>query len=447
MQIKSILVFLLALGYLSVQGQRKIVVETPTKGGAKDLDFSKVKPDPGQKPDPIPGMSDDMRFNQILSIEVISLEGGYTVETYLNSTNSVSGYSGEMMRVGWKGMGPTEGLENLKFVTILPNGDQLMYTDTPETGKIAVKMGSGTSMVSANFDRWNNVQMFWNAARKTGNSRRWPNEQGLLLEEYKVIDEGKTFTLWMHDWGIKATNPLAKSHVATAFGLGYLYNEKTKHLFYLHEINDGANGIAVRNIIPLDASAPKGTYLSRVPFSGKDYKPMGEYLAKELALANANMDENVATDKQNAAEEDNPELRRIKRQQAEKMGNISENLKENNGQFLETSDLADLVKANTSEVNQLLMWQMMELQFQARDEEIREELSDRDISPEQRKKINQQKACLVNQQRVLETFRTREINIKKKYEKGDPDDKMSDEIQAMYQQYAAASAKACPESN
>ena len=90
---------------------------------------------------------------------------------------------------------------------------------------------------------------------------------------------------------------------------------------------------------------------------------------------------------------------------------------------------------------------MMELQFQARDEEIREELSDRDISPEQRKKLNQQKACLVNQQRVLETFRTREINIKKKYEKGDPDDKMSDEIQAMYQQYAEASAKACPESN
>lgn len=445
MKIKSILIFLLTLGCLSVQGQRKIVVESSTKGGTREIDFSKVKPDPGQAPDPIPGMGDDMKFNQILSIEVISLEGGYTAEAYLNSTNGVFGYSGEMMRVGWKGMGPTEGLENLKFVTFLPNGDQLMYTDTPETGKIAAKMGSGTSMVSAQFDRWNNVDMFWNAARKTGNSRRWPHEQGLLLEEYKATDEGKTITLWMHDWGVKANHPLAKNYVATAFGVGYLYNEKTKHLFYLHEVSDGTNGIAVTNIIPLDASAPRGTYLSRVPFSGKGYKPMGEYLAKELALSNAKIDENVANEKQNAAEEENAELRRIKMQQAEKMGKISENMKEGNGQFLETSDLADLAKAYTNPENQVSMWQIMDLQFQARNEEIQQELSDSNLDPDHRKKLNKQKACLANQQRVLETFRTREKNIKKKYEKGDPDDKMSDEIQAMYQQYAEASAKACPE--
>ncbi|MEG3978566.1 hypothetical protein QT970_28715 [Microcoleus sp. herbarium8] len=133
-------------------------------------------------------------------------------------------------------------------------------------------------------------------------------------------------------------------------------------------------------------------------------------------------------------------------QQAKKMGETSENIKEGNGQFMETSDLADLVKASTSEINQLLMWQIMELQFQARDEEIREELSDSNLEPEQRRKLNQQKACLANQQRLLETFRTREINIKKKYENGDPDDKMSDEIQVMYQQYASESANACPES-
>lgn len=445
MKFKSILAFLLTLGCLSGNGQSKIVVEKAGQGGTKDLDFSKVKPDLGQTPDPIPGLNDDMKFNQILSIEVISLEGGYTLEAYLNSTNGVSGYSGEMMRVGWKGMGPTEGLENLKFVTFLPNGDQLMYTDTPETGKIAVKMGSGTSMVSANFDRWNNVQMFWNAARKTGNSRRWPHEQGLLLEEYKATDEGKTITLWMHDWGVKANHPLAQNYVATTFGVGYLYNEKTKHLFYLHEVSDGTNGIAVNNIIPLATSAPKGTYLSRIPFSGKGYKPMGEYLAKELSLSNANLDQNVANEKQNAAEEENPELRRIKMQQAEKLGKISENLKENNGQFVETSDLADLAKAYTNPENQVSMWQIMELQFQARNEEIQEELSDSALEPEQRNKLNKQKACLASQQRVLETFRTREKNIKKKYEKGDPDDKMPDEINALYQQYAKESAEACPE--
>jgi len=132
-------------------------------------------------------------------------------------------------------------------------------------------------------------------------------------------------------------------------------------------------------------------------------------------------------------------------QQAKKMGEISENMKEGNGQFLETSDMSDLVKAHTGEENQISMWQIMDLQFQAREEEIREELSDSNLEPEQRKKLNKQKACLANQQRVLETFRTREKNIKKKYEKGDPDDKMSDEIQEMYQQYASESANACPE--
>ena len=445
MKIKSILVLLLAFGYLTVQGQRKIVVENAGKGSKKEIDFTKTKPDLAQKPDPIPGMNDDMRFNQILSIEVISLEGGYTLEAYLNSTNGLFGYSGEMIRVGWENAPHPEETEHIKFVTFLPNGDQLMYTDTRETGKIAMKMGSGMSMVSANFDRWNNSQIFWNGVRKTGNSRRWPHEQGLLLEEYKITNEGKTYTCWMHDWGVKANHPLAKNYVATAFGVGYLYNEKNKHLFYLHEINDGTNGIAVRNIIPLDASAPRGSYLSRVPFSGKDYKPVGEYLAKELGVSNDRADQNTATEMQKAAEEENPELRRIKMQQAEKMGKVSENMKEGNGQFLETSDLADLAKAYTNPENQVSMWQIMDLQFQARNEEIQEELSDSNLEPEQRKKLNKQKACLASQQRVLETFRTREKNIKKKYEKGDPDDKMPDEINALYQQYAKESAEACPE--
>jgi hypothetical protein len=441
----SILALLLALVCFSATGQSKIVIEKAGQGGKKELDFSKIRTEIGQTPDPIPGMNDDMKFNQILSIEIISLEGGYTLEAYLNSTNGVFGYSGEMIRIGWKNAPQMEETDHIKFVAYLPNADALMYTDTPETGKIAMKMGSGVSMVSANFDRWNNSQMFWNGARKTGNSRRWPNEQGLVLEEYKYSSEGKTYTFWMHDWGVKADHPLSKNYVATAFGVGYLYNEKNKHLFYLHEISDGINGIAVRNIIPLDASAPKGSYLSRVPFSGKGYKPIGEYLAKEMGVSNANLTQNAATEKQKAAEEENPELRRIKMQQAEKMEDITENLKKGNGQFLQTSDLSDLNKAYTNPENQISMWQIMDLQFQARNEEIQEELSDRDISPEKRRDLNKQKACLANQQRVLETFRAREKSIKKKYEKGDPDDKMPDEMNALYQQYASESANACPE--
>ncbi|GHB54630.1 hypothetical protein [Persicitalea jodogahamensis] len=445
MKYQSLLTLLLAFVCLSVFGQQKIVVEKAGQGGKKTLDFSKVRADIAQNPDPIPGLNDDMKFNQIISMEILSLEGSMIVEAYLNSTNGVFGYSGEMIRVGWKNAPQMEETDHIKFVAHLPNADALMYTETPDMGKIAMKMGSGMSMVSANFDRWNGSQIFWNGVRKTGNSRRWPHEQGLLLEEYKITDEGKTYTCWMHDWGVKADHPLAKNYIATAFGVGYLYNEKNKQLYYLHEINDGINGIAVLNIIPLDASAPKGSYLSRVPFSGKGYKPIGEYLAKEMGISNANLDQNVATEKQKAAEEENPELRRIKMQQAEKMGRISENLKENNGQFLESSDLADLAKAYTNPENQVSMWQIMDLQFQARNEEIQEELSDSNLEPEQRKKLNKQKACLANQQRVLETFRTREKNIKKKYEKGDPDDKMPDEIQTLYQQYASESAKACPE--
>ena len=445
MKCTSILALLLALISISVSGQQKIVVQKAGEAGKKELDFAKIRSEIVQTPDPIPDMDDDMKFNQIISMEMISLEGSAILEVYLNSTNGVFGYSGEMMQTGWKGMAQTDETEHIKFITYLPNADALLYTETPETGKIVAKMGSGISMVSARFDRWNNAQMFWNAARKTGNSRRWPHEQGLLLEEYKATDEGKTITLWMHDWGVKANHPLAKTYSAIAYGVGYLYNEKNKHLFYVHEINDGTNGIAVRNIVPLDASAPKGSYLSRVPFSGKGYKPMGEYLAKELALSNAKIDENVANEKQNAAEEENPELRRIKMQQAEKMGKIMENMKEGNGQFLETSDLADLAKAYTNEENQVSMWQITELQFQARHEEIQEELTDRNLTPERRKELNKEKACLVNQQRLLETFRTREKNIKKKYEKGDPDDKQADEIQALYQQYAQETAAACPE--
>jgi hypothetical protein len=445
MQYKSILALLLALVCFTVVGQKKIVVEKAGKGGTKDLDFSKVKPDLGQTPDPIPGMNDDLKFNQILTIELISLEGGYTIEAYLNSTNGVFGYSGEMMRVGWKNAPQMEETEHIKFVAYLPNADALMYTETPDMGKIAMKMGSGISMVSANFDRWNGSQIFWNGVRKTGNSRRWPHEQGLLLEEYKITDEGKTYTCWMHDWGVKANHPLARNYVATAFGVGYLYNEKTKHLFYLHEISDGVNGIAVSNIIPLDASAPQGSYLSRVPFSGKGYKPIGEYLAKEIGASNTRIDENLANEKQNAAEEENAELRRIKMQQAQKLGEISENLKENTGQFLETSDLADLAKAYTNPENQVSIWQIMDLQFQARNEEIQTELADRDLAPEKRRDLNKQKACLASQKRIVEAFRAREKNIKKKYEKGDPDDKMPDELNVLYQQYAKESAEACPE--
>ncbi|MPR35143.1 hypothetical protein [Salmonirosea aquatica] len=445
MKYLSLLALLLAFLCFSARGQQKIVVEKAGQGGKKELDFSKIRSGIAQNPDPVPGLNDDMRFNQIISMEILSLEGSMVVEAYLNSTNGVFGYSGEMMRVGWKGMAQTEETDHIKFVTFLPNADALMYTETPETGKIAAKMGSGVSMVSAHFDRWNNSQMFWNGARKTGNSRRWPYEQGLVLEEYKYSSEGKNYTFWMHDWGVMADRPLAKNYVATAFGVGYLYNEKNRHLFYLHEISDGVNGIAVRNIIPLDASAPKGSYLSRVPFSGQGYKPMGEYLAKELALSNAQIDENVARERQNASEEENAELRRIKMQQAEKIGDISENLKQNNGDFLQTSDLADLAKAYTNPENQVSMWQIMDLQFQARNEEIQNELSDRNLTPEKRKELNKQKACLTNQQRVLETFRTREKNIKKKYETGDPDDKQADEIGTLYQQYAAESAKACPE--
>ncbi len=218
----------------------------------------------------------------------------------------------------------------------------------------------------------------------------------------------------MHDWGVKANHPLAKNYVATAFGVGYLYNEKTKHLYYLHEISDGINGIAVRNIIPLDASAPRGSYLSRVPFSGKGYKPIGEYMAKELGVSTAKRNEELTAEMKNAMEEENPELRRIKMQQAEKMGKISRNMEKGNGEFLETSDLSDLAKAYINPENQVSMWQIMDLQFQARDEEIQEELLDRDISPEKRRDLNKQKVCLANQKRIVETFRTREQNIKEK---------------------------------
>ncbi len=158
MKFKSLLVFLLALVCFTASGQKKIVVEKAGQSSTKEIDFTKAKPDLAQKPDPIPGMNDDLRFDQILSIEVISLEGGYTLEAYLNSTNGVFGYSGEMMRVGWKNAPQTEETDHIKFVAYLPNADALMYTDTPETGKIAMKMGSGMSMVSANFDRWNGSQ-------------------------------------------------------------------------------------------------------------------------------------------------------------------------------------------------------------------------------------------------------------------------------------------------